>query len=74
MIIVNFGLYLRSLFSRLDFGAPGKFHSDCGGVFANDVFREMNEKLGIETSPTNGESPFSNGVVERKTNFCMKHS
>ena len=47
------------------FGAPKKFHSDCGGEFANDVFREMNEKLGIETSTTPGESPFSNGVVER---------
>ena len=47
------------------FGAPKKFHSDCGGEFANDVFREMNEKLGIETSTTPGESRFSNGVVER---------
>ena len=34
------------------FRGPGKFHSDCGGEFANDVFREMNEKLGIETSAT----------------------
>ena len=25
----------------------------------------MNKKLGIETSATPGESPFSNGVVER---------
>ena len=49
------------------FGATGKFHSDCGGEFANDVFREMNEKLGIETSATPGESPFNNGVVERNT-------
>ena len=47
------------------FGAPKKFHSDCGSEFANDVFREMNEKLGIETSTTPRESPFSNGVVER---------
>ena len=47
------------------FGAPGKFHSNCGGEFANDIFREMNEKLGIEISTTPGESPFSNGVVER---------
>jgi hypothetical protein len=29
------------------------------------VFHEMNEKLGIETSTTPGESPFSNGKVER---------
>ena len=25
------------------FGAPEKFHSDCGGEFANDAFLEMNE-------------------------------
>ena len=31
------------------FGEPGKFHSDCGGEFANDAFCEMKEKLGIET-------------------------
>ena len=49
------------------FGALGKFHSDCGGKFANDVFRKMNEKLGIETSTTPGESPFSNGAVERNS-------
>ena len=47
------------------FGAPGKFHSDYGEEFANDVFREMNEKIVTETSTTPGESPFSNGVVER---------
>ena len=47
------------------FGAPGKFHSNCGGEFANDIFREINKKLGIEISTTTGESPFSNGVVER---------
>ena len=42
-----------------------KFHSDCGGEFANDVFQEMTEKFGIETTTTPGESPFSNGKVER---------
>ena len=47
------------------FGAPLKFHSDNGGEFANEIFREMNEKLNIETSTSPGESPFSNGVVER---------
>ena len=46
------------------FGAPKKFHSDCGGEFANHVFHEMNEKFGIETSTTLGESPFSNRKVE----------
>ena len=47
------------------FGAPLKFHSDCGGEFSNEVFKEMNELFGIETSTTPGESPFSNGIVER---------
>ena len=42
-----------------------RFHSDCGGEFANDVFQEMTEKFGIETSTTPGESPFSNDKVER---------
>ena len=47
------------------FGSPRQFHSDCGCEFANEVFHEMNEKFGIETSTTPGESPFSNGKVER---------
>ena len=47
------------------FGAPKKFLSDNGGEFSNDKYREMNEKLNIETATTAGESPFSNGIVER---------
>ena len=47
------------------FGAPEKFHSDCREEFANDVFLEMNEKPGIETSTTPGGAPYSNGIVER---------
>ena len=47
------------------FGSPVKFHSDCGREFDNDVFREMNESFNIETSMTPGESPYSNGKVER---------
>ena len=39
--------------------------SDNGGEFNNAVLQEMNEKLGIETRTTAGESPFSNGIVER---------
>ena len=46
------------------FGAPKKF-CDCGGEFTNDVFQEINEKFGIETSTTPGESPFRTGKVER---------
>ena len=47
------------------FGAPNKFLSDNGGEFSNDKYREMNEKLNIETCTTAGEAPFSNGLVER---------
>ena len=47
------------------FGSPTKFLSDNGGEFANEQFREMNEKLGVETINTAAESPFSNGMVER---------
>ena len=43
------------------FGASRKLHSDCGGEFCNEVLREMNEKLGRETSTTPGEAQFSNG-------------
>ena len=47
------------------FGRPTKFLSDNGGEFANEQYREMNEKLGVETATTAAESPFSNGTVER---------
>jgi hypothetical protein len=47
------------------FGAPKKFLTDNGGEFANQVMMEMNEKLGVETATTAGESPFSSGIVER---------
>ena len=47
------------------FGSPAKFLSDNGGEFANEQYREMNEKLGVETCKTAAESPFSNGLVER---------
>ena len=47
------------------FGRPDKFHSDCGGEFTNDVFRELHNKFGIETSSTPAEAPYNNGVVER---------
>ena len=47
------------------FGAPKKFHNDCGGEFCNEVLEEMHHKLGIEISSTPSEAPFSNGIVER---------
>ena len=52
------------------FGYPKKFLSDNGGEFSNERFREMNEKLNIETATTAAESPFSNGMVERH-NFII---
>ena len=47
------------------FGCPEKFLSDNGGEFANKSFTEMCAKLNIEVATTAGESPFSNGTVER---------
>ena len=47
------------------FGRPDKIHSDCGGEFSSEIFRELNDKFGIETSSTPAEAPFNNGVVER---------
>ena len=54
------------------FGCPQRFMSDNGGEFANDVFIEMNEKLGVETITTVAESPFSNGTVERHYGILYK--
>ncbi|XP_057305251.1 uncharacterized protein LOC130642182 [Hydractinia symbiolongicarpus] len=47
------------------FGSPSTILTDNGGEFSNEVLQEMNEKLNIETKTTAGESPFSNGIVER---------
>ena len=47
------------------FGTPRQFLTDNGGEFSNELFREVNEKLGIETRTTAGEAPYSNGIVER---------
>ena len=46
-------------------GTPQKFLSDNGGEFANSQFIEMCEKLNIRFILTAGQSPFSNGLVER---------
>lgn len=60
------------------FGVPSKFLTDNGGEFANEKFREMNERLNVETCTTAAESPFSNGMVERHNlilyECCMKLS
>ena len=52
------------------FGCPRKFLSDNGGEFNNDSYREVNEKLNIETATTAAESPFSKGIVERQSYTC----
>ena len=54
------------------FGAPKVMFSDNGGEFNNEVFREMNEKLNIETKTTAAESPFSNGTVERHNGILFE--
>ena len=47
------------------FGSPNLFLCDNGGEFSNDLFQEINEKVNVETRMPAGESPFSNGIVER---------
>ena len=53
---------LKNWFSY--FGFPRKSLTDNGGEFLNDKFREMNEKLKVDTINT-AEIPSSNGSVER---------
>ena len=47
------------------FGAPTKFLSDNGGEFANEEFVTLCEQMNITVKTTAGESPWSNGLVER---------
>lgn len=47
------------------YGAPQKFLTDNGGEFANSKFIDMAKALGITVKTTAGESPWSNGLVER---------
>ena len=47
------------------FGSPRKFLFDNGGEFANEMMKELAEKLGVEIAPTAAEAPFSNGTAER---------
>ena len=56
------------------FGSPNLFLSDNDGDFSNYLFHEMDEKLNVETRKTAGESPFSNGIVERHIKFCLRLS
>ena len=47
------------------FGTVGEFFTDNGGEFANSDFLNMSEALNIKVRVTAGESPWSNGLVER---------
>ena len=47
------------------FGRPGKFLSDNGGEFMNYQFIELCEKMNVSVKNTAGQSPWSNGLVER---------
>ena len=39
-----------------NYGCPKRFLADNGGEFANEKYKEMNEKLNIEVWQTPGES------------------
>ena len=47
------------------FGPPEKFLADNGGEFANRKFLDVCEDMNIRVLHTAGESPWSNGLVER---------
>ena len=47
------------------FGTPESFLWDNGGEFKNLTMQELGEKCGIVLKTTAGESPWSNGLVER---------
>ena len=47
------------------FGPPQKILTDNGGEFANKRFLDLAESLNVRVLCTAGESPWSNGLVER---------
>ena len=48
------------------FGAPSKIFSDNGGEFNNQEMRALGEAFNIRVITTPAESPWSNGVCERR--------
>ena len=58
---------IEAIFTHLiqPFGIAGEFFTDNGGEFANADFINMCEGLNICVRVTAGESPWSNGLVER---------
>ena len=47
------------------FGSPHKFLTDNGGVFSDEVYRDLCENFNIAPATTAAESPWSNGTCER---------
>ena len=47
------------------YGCPLQLHSDQGGEFTSDLFREMCTKLRIDKTVTTAYRPQSDGLVER---------
>ena len=54
------------------FGSPRRFLTDNGGEFAHEEFKELCEKFNIVSITTPGESPWSNGIVERHNGLLME--
>ena len=48
-----------------NFGCQQKIFSDNDGEFFNETLEEINKKRALKTKTTAGDSPFSNGTVER---------
>ena len=57
----------RKLFDEFipKFGFPTRFHSDQGGEFTSDMFRDLNKLAGIKASTTTPYHPQGNGACER---------
>ena len=51
---------------KKNFGHPENFLVDKGGEFGNDEFKDFSENLNIAVMTTAGESPYNNGLVERR--------
>ena len=54
------------------FGAPKRFITDNGNEFANLEFKTLCEQFNIVSVTTPGESPWSNGVIERHNGILME--
>jgi len=54
------------------FGKPKTLMSDNGGEFANSLYTEVSQKLGINMVMPPAESPFSNGIVERHNKILFE--